>query len=120
MELSGYSPLISEEGCRDRRRRLGMTTFQWQASNGTKLQLLERSSLSDIINSISTLNTILNDAVVGCSKPFAVRMVRNTLANVKGLQGPFLSELADHLYLKDKGKGTFAQYRFNRNVCPSE
>ena len=57
-----------------------------------------------IINSISTLNTILNDAVVGCSKPFAVRMVRNTLANVKGLQGPFLSELADHLYLKDNGQ----------------
>ena len=59
---------------------------------------------NSIATKLATLNTLLNDAVLGCSKPFAVRMVRFELAMCKGLQGPFLSELADHMEMKNNGE----------------
>ena len=57
---------------------------------------------SSSLSSLSSLNTLLNDAVQGCSKPFAVRMVRNSLSAVDGLQAPFLSELADHMEMNNE------------------
>ena len=52
---------------------------------------------------VETINNLLNDSVAGCSKPFAVRMVRNSLGAAKGLQVPFLSELADHMEMHRNG-----------------
>ena len=54
---------------------------------------------SSSLSSLSSLNTLLQDAVLGCSKPFAVRMVRNSLSDVDGLKGAFQNELGDFMYL---------------------
>lgn len=64
------------------------------------------SSLSslNVDSAVATIDNLLSDTVSGCSKPFAVRLVRNSLGAVDGLKDAFLSELGDHMYMQRRNE----------------
>ena len=60
---------------------------------------------SSSLSSLSSLNILLNDAVQGCSKPFAVRIIHQAVGQFDDtLQNAFHSELGDHYYIQRRNE----------------
>ena len=52
---------------------------------------------------LTTINSVLGDDVAGCSKPFAVRIIRQAVGQFDTLQNAFHSELVDHVNMQRSG-----------------